>query len=171
MLPGEANIADGRISILTPMGAALYGLAAGHCIDWPDLSGLHRPIRIVRVEQSFRDRIIGGSTMPKIRLKPALIGAAAVFAWFFAVRHGAPVWVLQSILIVAVVGGIAVVAHAMKRQRREATKVPRRASFDAKLTPRLQVRATHGNCVRRVVDPARKTPIQAGFAPLVPHFA
>ncbi len=40
--------------------------------------------------------------MPKIRLKPALIGAAAVVAWFFAVRHGAPVWVLQSILMVAV---------------------------------------------------------------------
>jgi regulator of nucleoside diphosphate kinase len=51
VLPGEANIAEGRISILTPMGAALYGLAAGHCIDWPDLSGNPRPIRIVRVEQ------------------------------------------------------------------------------------------------------------------------
>jgi regulator of nucleoside diphosphate kinase len=51
VLPGEANIAEARISILTPMGAALYGLAAGHCIDWPDLSGLHRPIRLVRVEQ------------------------------------------------------------------------------------------------------------------------
>jgi regulator of nucleoside diphosphate kinase len=49
VLPGEANIAEGRISILTPMGAALYGLAAGHCIDWPDLSGNARPIRIVRV--------------------------------------------------------------------------------------------------------------------------
>jgi regulator of nucleoside diphosphate kinase len=53
VLPGEANIAEGRVSILTPMGAALYGLAAGHCIDWPDLSGHHRPIRIVRVEQPF----------------------------------------------------------------------------------------------------------------------
>ncbi len=52
VLPGEANIAEGRISILTPMGAALYGLAAGHCIDWPDLSGNRRPIRIVRVEQA-----------------------------------------------------------------------------------------------------------------------
>ena len=51
VLPGEANIVEGRISILTPMGAALYGLAAGHCIDWPDLSGNPRPIRIVRVEQ------------------------------------------------------------------------------------------------------------------------
>src|SRR3954454_3109941 len=53
VLPGEANIAKGRVSILTPMGAALYGLAAGHCIDWPDLSGNPRPIRIVRVEQPF----------------------------------------------------------------------------------------------------------------------
>lgn len=49
MLPGEANIAEGRISILTPMGAGLYGLAAGDCIDWPNLGGNARPIRIVRV--------------------------------------------------------------------------------------------------------------------------
>ncbi len=52
VLPGEANIAEDRISILTPMGAALYGLAAGHCIDWPDLSGHARPIRILRVTQA-----------------------------------------------------------------------------------------------------------------------
>jgi hypothetical protein len=32
------------------MGAALYGLAAGACIDWPDLDGNERPIRIMRVE-------------------------------------------------------------------------------------------------------------------------
>jgi regulator of nucleoside diphosphate kinase len=51
VLPGEANIAEGRISILTPMGAALYGLAAGHSIDWPDIQGNARPIRIVRVER------------------------------------------------------------------------------------------------------------------------
>jgi regulator of nucleoside diphosphate kinase len=50
VMPAEANIAEGRISILTPMGAALYGLAAGACISWPDLDGNERPIRIVRVE-------------------------------------------------------------------------------------------------------------------------
>ena len=49
VMPGEANIAEGRISIMTPMGAALYGLAAGHSIAWPDLHGNTRPIRIVRV--------------------------------------------------------------------------------------------------------------------------
>ena len=35
VLPASANIAEGRISILTPMGAALYGLTAGQSIDWP----------------------------------------------------------------------------------------------------------------------------------------
>ena len=50
VLPAEANIAEGRISIMTPMGAALYGLAAGDSIDWPDRNGNSRPIRIVRVE-------------------------------------------------------------------------------------------------------------------------
>jgi regulator of nucleoside diphosphate kinase len=51
VLPGEANIALGRISILTPVGAALYGLSAGQSIDWPDLSGQERRIRITAVRQ------------------------------------------------------------------------------------------------------------------------
>lgn len=51
VLPGQANIAEGRISILTPLGAALYGLGQGQAIEWPDLNGNYRPIRIVRVER------------------------------------------------------------------------------------------------------------------------
>jgi regulator of nucleoside diphosphate kinase len=51
VLPAHANIAEGRISILTPMGAALYGLRTGDSIDWPDLDGKSRRIRIVRVTQ------------------------------------------------------------------------------------------------------------------------
>lgn len=51
VLPADANIAEGRISILTPMGAALYGLADGACIDWPDLDGNERPIRVMGVRQ------------------------------------------------------------------------------------------------------------------------
>ncbi len=55
-LPAAANIAEGRISILTPMGAALYGLTAGQSIDWPDLDGHERRIQILRVRQpSFPD--------------------------------------------------------------------------------------------------------------------
>jgi len=51
VLPRDANIAEGRISILTPMGAALYGLTAGQSIDWPDLDGKSRRIEILRVRQ------------------------------------------------------------------------------------------------------------------------
>lgn len=55
VLPGEANIALGRISILTPIGAALYGLSSGQSIDWPDLSGKERRIRITAVRQPRSD--------------------------------------------------------------------------------------------------------------------
>lgn len=51
--PALANIALGRISIPTPMGAALYGLTTGQVIDWPDISGHERRIRILRVQQPF----------------------------------------------------------------------------------------------------------------------
>lgn len=55
VLPARANFAEGRISILTPMGAALYGLSAGESIDWPDLDGEERRIRILRVRQPSFD--------------------------------------------------------------------------------------------------------------------
>jgi regulator of nucleoside diphosphate kinase len=56
VLPISADIAEGRISILTPMGAALYGLANGACISWPDLDGNERLIRIMRVEQAMPEQ-------------------------------------------------------------------------------------------------------------------
>lgn len=55
VMPALANIARGRISILTPMGAALYGLTQGQSIKWPDLDGHERRIRIVRVRQPASD--------------------------------------------------------------------------------------------------------------------
>jgi regulator of nucleoside diphosphate kinase len=55
VLPGDANIAMGRISILTPIGAALYGLSAGQSIDWPDLNGNERRLRITAVRQPGAD--------------------------------------------------------------------------------------------------------------------
>lgn len=51
-LPIDANIAEGRISILTPVGAALYGLRAGDSIDWPDIDDNERRITIMEVMQS-----------------------------------------------------------------------------------------------------------------------
>ena len=55
VMPALANIARGRISILTPMGAALYGLTQGQSINGPDLDGHERRIRIVRVRQPASD--------------------------------------------------------------------------------------------------------------------
>jgi regulator of nucleoside diphosphate kinase len=54
VLPADANIALGQISILTPVGAGLYGLMAGQSIDWPDLDGRDRRIRILAVRQPER---------------------------------------------------------------------------------------------------------------------
>jgi regulator of nucleoside diphosphate kinase len=50
--PAEADIAAGRISILTPIGAALIGLAEGQSILWPDRDGQRRALRIVRVDRA-----------------------------------------------------------------------------------------------------------------------
>ncbi len=54
VMPAEANISRGQISILTPMGAGLYGLMAGQSIDWPDLDGRDRRIQILAVRQPER---------------------------------------------------------------------------------------------------------------------
>lgn len=51
VLPAEADIEAGRISVMTPVGAGLIGLSAGQSIDWPDLEGRERRIRIVAVRR------------------------------------------------------------------------------------------------------------------------
>ena len=47
--PAEADIAKGRISILTPIGAGLIGLAEGDAICWPDREGRERRLRVLLV--------------------------------------------------------------------------------------------------------------------------
>ncbi|UXN66121.1 nucleoside diphosphate kinase regulator (plasmid) [Phyllobacterium sp. A18/5-2] len=34
VFPGDADISEGKISVLTPIGTALLGLAAGQTMDW-----------------------------------------------------------------------------------------------------------------------------------------
>lgn len=51
VVPADADISKDRVSILTPIGAALYGLRAGSSIRWPDLEGNERQITILRVVQ------------------------------------------------------------------------------------------------------------------------
>jgi regulator of nucleoside diphosphate kinase len=47
--PQDADITEGRVSILTPIGAGLIGMRAGCSIRWPDRDGRNRLLRIVSV--------------------------------------------------------------------------------------------------------------------------
>lgn len=49
--PSDADIATGRISVLTPVGAGLIGMRAGSAILWPDREGQERAITIRAVMQ------------------------------------------------------------------------------------------------------------------------
>jgi regulator of nucleoside diphosphate kinase len=50
VFPGDANIAEGKISVLTPIGAALIGLSAGQSIDWTSLDGRTHRLTVESVE-------------------------------------------------------------------------------------------------------------------------
>ena len=49
--PQHADIAAGRISILSLVGAGLLGLKPGQSISWPDRAGKQRALRIMEVNQ------------------------------------------------------------------------------------------------------------------------
>lgn len=49
--PKDADIASGRISILTPVGAGLIGLREGQSILWPDREGNERSLAITSVSR------------------------------------------------------------------------------------------------------------------------
>ena len=49
--PHEADIAAGRVSILTPVGAGLIGLRQGQSIRWPDRDGHERTLSVVGAGQ------------------------------------------------------------------------------------------------------------------------
>jgi regulator of nucleoside diphosphate kinase len=50
VFPGEADIAEGKVSILTPIGAALIGLTAGQSIDWTARDGRTHRLTVESVE-------------------------------------------------------------------------------------------------------------------------
>ena len=49
--PEEADISQGKISILTPIGTALIGLHAGHSITWETRSGELRRLTVLQVRE------------------------------------------------------------------------------------------------------------------------
>lgn len=48
--PNEANVSDGRISVLTPIGAALIGLSLGQSIEWQLPSGGWKSLTVLEVK-------------------------------------------------------------------------------------------------------------------------
>jgi len=55
VFPGQADIAEGKISILTPIGTALIGLTEGQSISWLTRDGHRRTMTVLRVEASASD--------------------------------------------------------------------------------------------------------------------
>ncbi|MGH8226301.1 MAG: nucleoside diphosphate kinase regulator [Steroidobacteraceae bacterium] len=47
--PQDSDPAQGRLSVLAPVGTALLGLSAGQTIDWPLPQGELRRYRVVRI--------------------------------------------------------------------------------------------------------------------------
>jgi regulator of nucleoside diphosphate kinase len=52
VLPKDADIDAGRVSILSYVGAGLIGLKEGQSINWPDTSGAARKLTLVKVEDA-----------------------------------------------------------------------------------------------------------------------
>ena len=50
--PGDADISQQRISVLTPVGAALIGLTAGDSITWQTRNGDLRQLTVLKVRES-----------------------------------------------------------------------------------------------------------------------
>jgi regulator of nucleoside diphosphate kinase len=49
VFPGEADIDSGRISILTPIGAALIGLSIGQSMEWRARDGRSHQLKVLDV--------------------------------------------------------------------------------------------------------------------------
>ncbi len=54
VFPSHADVREGRLSVLAPVGAALIGLSTGEEIDWTLPDGREVVLRILAVEQPPR---------------------------------------------------------------------------------------------------------------------
>lgn len=52
VFPGEADIAEKKISVLSPVGVALLGLRIGGRIQWPMPNGKYKHFEILAVKQN-----------------------------------------------------------------------------------------------------------------------
>jgi regulator of nucleoside diphosphate kinase len=51
VFPGDADIAAGKVSIMTPVGTALIGLSPGQAITWKAPDGQRHELTVLAVEQ------------------------------------------------------------------------------------------------------------------------
>lgn len=58
VFPDEADIAEGKISILTPIGTALIGLKPGQSITWQARDGRQHELTILSVRQPAMDAVV-----------------------------------------------------------------------------------------------------------------
>jgi regulator of nucleoside diphosphate kinase len=56
VLPENADINAGRISVLTPVGAALIGLSSGQSMEWSGNDGKERLLTVLAVSRPQSDR-------------------------------------------------------------------------------------------------------------------
>ena len=52
VFPQDADIAQGKVSVLTPVGAALIGLSVGQSIDWRGRDGRVHRLTVASVEEA-----------------------------------------------------------------------------------------------------------------------
>ena len=64
VLPQDADVAQGKVSVLAPVGAALLGLEVGQVIDWTFPAG---EMRRLRVEEVLYDRAPSPPTRTRVR--------------------------------------------------------------------------------------------------------
>ena len=59
VFPQEANISMGRVSVMTPIGAALIGLAEDAAFHWETRDGHRRGLKILKVAPAACDALQG----------------------------------------------------------------------------------------------------------------
>jgi regulator of nucleoside diphosphate kinase len=54
VFPGDADISEGKVSVLTPIGTALLGLSAGQSMTWTARDGCDHELTVLSVTQAPR---------------------------------------------------------------------------------------------------------------------
>lgn len=72
VFPGEADISEGKVSVLTPIGTALLGLSVGQSMTWATRDGREHELSVISVRQTPHDR---GRSRASDRSHAAMAGA------------------------------------------------------------------------------------------------